>query len=140
MARIDFDLPEKFHFQTEILIRRNDITEGIHVAFDTMWNLVREAHHRFLESHGFTLTLIDGVGLVFTNGLIIYQSEVSADDVLLYEITMSNFTEKACEYFFKITQKDTKKPVAKVRITVLFFDYETKKAQLVPERLRQIFV
>ncbi|MCB1192155.1 MAG: thioesterase family protein [Leptospiraceae bacterium] len=138
MARIDIELPEKFIYSTSVYIRKNDVTEGIHVAFDTMWNLVREAHHNFLVDVGFTLTDINGTGLVFTNGLIVYQSEVSAGDTLLYEIALDNFTEKSCEYFFKISQKDSKKPVAKVRITILFFDYKTKKACAVPKEFIEL--
>lgn len=139
MARFDIEIPNKVHYSTEIEIRKNDVTEGVHVAFDTTWNLIREAHHRFLNHFHFSLTEIGGTNLVFTNGAIVYLSEVSAGEVLTYDICIDHFTEKSCEYFFKVSKKDG--PLAcKVRITILFFDYQTKKATPVPEEFKKLFI
>lgn len=53
MSRIEIQLPEKFHFTTEIVVRVSDLNYGNHVGNDRILTLMQEARTLFYRSMGF---------------------------------------------------------------------------------------
>lgn len=43
MARLQLDLPEKFTYSTELVVRTSDLNYGAHVGNDNMLQLMQEA-------------------------------------------------------------------------------------------------
>ncbi len=50
MSRLEIQLPEKFHFQTEIAVRVSDLNYGNHVGNDSVLTLMQEARTLFYRS------------------------------------------------------------------------------------------
>jgi len=58
---------------------------------------------------------------------------------MLVQMTAGDFTSKGCDLPWRMTEKDSGREVARGKIGIVFFDYATRSAVLVPESFRQRF-
>lgn len=124
--------PEKVEFSTEIPIRKIDLSMDLHVSFASILDLVFEAHLQFFEFLGYSVTNIHGKSIIFANLSIDYQGELFYRDMVKIETGIDNMQEKYMDLYFRL-QKDQNKPVATVKIRVLFFDYSLRKVVAIPK-------
>ncbi len=140
MARIKLELPENFHFSTEIQVRISDINYGGHLGHDSILTLTHEARVRFLNKYGFSEINIDGVGLIISDAALIYKSESFYGETLRIEIAVIDFSQYGCDFIYKITERESGREVARAKTGIVFFDYEKRKVAPVPERFKQNFI
>lgn len=140
MARIKLDLPENFHFSTEIQVRISDINYGGHLGHDSILTLTHEARVRFLNKYGFSEMNIDGVGLIISDAALVYKSESFYGETLRIEIAVLDFSQYGCDFIYKITEKESGREVARAKTGIVFFDYEKRKVAPVPEKFKQNFI
>jgi acyl-CoA thioester hydrolase len=140
MARVKLDLPEKFEFSTEILVRISDINYGGHLGHDSVLSLTHEARVRLLGKYGFTEMDIDGSGLIISDVVIVYKSEAFYGEILKIEIAICDFSKYGCDFVYKITEKETGREVARAKTGIVFFDYKERRVASVPENFKAIFL
>jgi YbgC/YbaW family acyl-CoA thioester hydrolase len=138
MARVKLVLPEEFEFSTEMTIRIGDINYGAHMGNDAVLSLIHEARMRFFKTHGFSELNTDGVGLVVSDAVVVYKSQGFHGDVLKIELTRGDYNKYGCDFFYKITNKETGKEVARAKTGIVFFDYEKNKVANIPEKFKAI--
>ena len=139
MARISIDLPQSFHFSTEVPVRIDDINYRGHLGNDAMLSILQEARIRMLQDHGWSEVDIEGVGIIMGDAALIYKSESFHDDVLVIEIGVVDITRSACDFVYRVSNKATGREVAIVKTGLVFFDYASRKIVGVPERFKKIF-
>ncbi|HEX3035486.1 MAG TPA: thioesterase family protein [Thermodesulfobacteriota bacterium] len=140
MARIKLDLPENFHFSTEIQVRISDINYGGHLGHDSILSLTHEARIRFLNKYGFSEMNIDGVGLIISDAALVYKSESFYGETLRIEIAVLDFSQYGCDFIYKITEKESVREIARAKTGIVFFDYEKRKVAPVPEKFKSKFI
>jgi YbgC/YbaW family acyl-CoA thioester hydrolase len=140
MARVKLDLPERFDFSTEIPVRINDINYGGHLGHDSVLSLTHEARIRLLRKYGFTEMDIDGSGVIISDVAIVYKSEAFYGETLSIEVAICDFSKYGCDFVYKITEKETRREIARAKTGIVFFDYENRKVAPVPEKFKAIFV
>ena len=133
MARINIELPDKFIYSTEIHIRITDINYGGHLAHDSVLSLTHEARVRYLSSMGFSEGDVDGVGIIISDAAIVYKSEAFYGQILVIEISASDFHKYGCDFIYKLSDKLTGNEIARVKTGIIFFDYKSRKICKVPE-------
>ena len=135
MARIQVDLPESFHFTTQISIRISDINYGGHTGNDTILSLAHEARVQFLRKAGYGELDIEGIGLIITDAAIEYKSELFHGEIVLVSVKATNFSKAAFEIFYKMEKEygNERKLVAKIKTGMLGYDYSRKKIVAIPE-------
>ena len=136
MDRVTLKLPKQFPFSTDITVRISDINYNNHLGHDSIITLIHEARVRFLNAHGFTELDIDGFGLVMTDLVILYKSEVFYGATLTIEVTIQDFNRYGFDFLYRITNKETDAEVARAKTGVLIFDYEKRKIVGVPKKFR----
>jgi len=139
MARIKIELPEKFDFSTEIAVRISDINYGGHLGHDSVLSLTHEARVRLLRKYGFTEMDIDSSGLIISDVAIVYKSEAFYGEILKIEVATSDFSKYGCDFVYKITEKEAGREIARAKTGIVFFDYESRRVSLVPEKFKAIF-
>lgn len=142
MAKIEIPLPKKFHYKTEIQIRKNDVFMGLakpHVGFDTLLTLVREAYHRFLDDHGYNITTIEGTMIIMPNSTMQYISEVFMEDILIFDVGVDNIGSKSFEFIFRATKKANGLEAFRSRLSLIFFDYDKQEVVAVPDAFKKRF-
>ena len=137
MSRVKLQLPTHFPFCTEIPIRISDINYGGHLGNDSVLSLVHEARVRFLQHLEYTEFDIEGRGIVLTDAIVVYSSEGLYGDVVLVEVGTSDFQLVQCDMVYRLTNKQTKKEIARVKTGIAFLDRQTRKIAPVPDNFRK---
>lgn len=133
MARIKIEMPDNYIFSTEMPVRISDINYGGHLSNDAMLSLIHEARVRFLNSYHYGELNVEGLGLVLTDSAIIYKAEGFHGDLLQIDVTVGDFNKYGCDIFYLISNKKTAEEVAHAKTGIVFFDYESRKVQPMPE-------
>ncbi|HTP13298.1 MAG TPA: thioesterase family protein [Bacteroidota bacterium] len=139
MARTKLDLPPDFHFATELVIRVGDINYGGHLGNDAVLSLVHEARIRFLKQHQYTENNVAGVGIIMADAVVVYRSEGFHGDILTVEVEVRNIQNAGCDFYYRLSNRETGAEVARVKTGIVFYDYTAKKAVSVPAEFRKKF-
>ncbi|HLA68382.1 MAG TPA: thioesterase family protein [Bacteroidota bacterium] len=139
MPRIKFDLPNKFHFSTEIPVRIGDINYGGHLGNDAVLSLAHEARVRFFRHHGWTELDVEGASIIMADAAIMFKAEAFYGDVLIVEVAVDDLTDLSCDLLYKFTNKESRKEIARVKTGIVFFDYTSRKPIRMPESFRSAF-
>lgn len=137
MARIEIQLPEKFIFQTEIVVRVSDLNYGNHVGNDSVLTLMQEARTLFYRSLGFEseVKLEGPIGQIVSDAAIVYKAESFLGDTLKFDIAVGTLNKYEFHLFYKITNKATGKEVAYGKTGIVCFDYSKRKIASIPATL-----
>ncbi len=131
-------LPHQFSFATEMRVRVSDINYAGHLSNDRVLSLLHEARVRFLNQFGFTEMDVDGAGTIMTHAVLIYKSEAFHGDLLVIEVAVGEFHKFGCDFFYKITNRDKNKEVARGKTGHVFFNYETHTMMPVPQKFLKL--
>jgi acyl-CoA thioester hydrolase len=134
MARIKIELPDTFHFKTQIQVRVTDLNYGGHVGNDHIVSFLHEARVQWLASLGFTELDFSGTALIMTDLAVEYTAELFLHDVLEIEVAVAEVTRVGFECFYRITKRNEEKSVvaAKAKTGMLCFNYSQRKVTSVP--------
>lgn len=139
MSRVEVTLPDRFVFTSEITIRTSDLNYGNHVGYDRILSLMQDARVDFYRTLGFNSELnFDGsIGQVIADVVVQYKSESFLGDKLVINIGVSDFNKYGFDMFYLLENKGTGKEVARAKIGIVCFNYETRKIARIPEALKQ---
>ena len=137
MARIHIELPDKFLFTAEVVVRVADLNYGAHVGNDTILTLMQEARVRYYRSLGFQneISFEGSVGQIIADAAIQYKAQSFLGDVLMIEVGVAEFTKYGFDMFYKITNKASGKEVARGKTGIVCFDYARGKVASIPTSL-----
>lgn len=140
MPRIKLQLPDKFHFSTEIPVRISDVNYGGHVGNDSILTIIHEARVQLFHKYGYTELDVEGLGIIMADATIQYKSPINYGDVLRIDIGLHDFTRYGCTLNYRIFSTKLGKVAALVKTTISFYDYKKSKVANVPEKFKSIFV
>ncbi|MFY0676276.1 MAG: thioesterase family protein [Neptuniibacter sp.] len=133
MARIKIDMPENYIFSTELPVRIGDINYGGHLSNDAMLSIIHEARVRFLHHYHYSELDIEGLGLIMTDSAIVYKAEGFHGDQLRIDVALGDFNKYGCDMFYLVSNKKTAVEVAHAKTGMVFFDYDARKIETIPE-------
>lgn len=139
MARVKLDLPDHFPFSTELRVRVTDLNYGGHVGNDALLGLLAEARVRFLEGYGLTELNVFGVGIIMSDSVVIYRSEAFCGETLCISVTVTDFNKYGCDFIYRVTEKTSGREVARAKTGTVFFDYQQRAVQKVPQAFIDLF-
>lgn len=135
MNRIKIELPDQFHFSTEIKIRITDLNYGGHVGNDVFLALIHEARQQFLMKHGYGELSFAGVGLIMADVALEYKKELKHGDLIRISVCAADFDKLGFDLFYKLEVLQSDGPVlaGKAKTGMICYDYTAKKKTAVPE-------
>ncbi len=136
MARIKLDMPDNYLFSTELDVRISDINYGGHLGNDAVLSMVHEARLRFLKHYHYTEMDVEGSSIIMTDSAIVYKAEGFYGDRVQVDITVADFNKYGCDIYYLLSNKDTAIEIAHAKTGIVFFDYDERKVQTVPEGFR----
>lgn len=137
MARVKLQLPDTFQYFVDLRVRISDINYGNHLGNDAVLRLIHEARLRFLDRLGYSELDIEGVGLVMADAVIVYRSQAFYADLLTVAVGVDEFNRSGCDIFYRITNKDADREVARAKTGIVFFDYRKNKIARLPEAFKR---
>jgi acyl-CoA thioesterase FadM len=133
MARVKLQLPENFHYSTQVDVRISDINYGGHLGNDSVLSLIHEARVRFLASNDFSEKDIGGVGIIMSDTIIVYSSEGFYGDKIQIDVAVDDISNTGCDIYYRLTNADSKNEIAKAKTGIAFYDYTSKKISRIPK-------
>jgi acyl-CoA thioester hydrolase len=135
MARMKLDIPSRIQFTTELNVRISDVNYGGHLGNDAVLSLIHEARVQFLNHFGYSEKDIEETGIIMADSVVIYKSEAFHGDILQVDISVGDFQNASCNFYYRISNRETGKEVARAKTGIVFFDYARKKSVSVPKDL-----
>ncbi|EQA38732.1 thioesterase-like family protein [Leptospira inadai serovar Lyme str. 10] len=140
-------VPSNFAYWTTIPVRRSDtrsatVVGGLfvsHLTYETLIPLINEAFDAFLENYSWSKANIAGSNIIIPRLEADYKSEAKSGDILKFEIAVSNLGRKSCDLIFQVTKNPQGEEVATVKISLVFYDYVSRKTMEIPEGFRSRF-
>ena len=121
MARIQFTLPERFLFATDITIYISHVNQGGHLDNAQLLTLVSEARVRFFRWLGYGGEPdIDGCTLVVGDLLAQYKSEAFYGETMHVEMLPDDFNKYGFDLVFRLTDQASGREVARGKTGVVF--------------------
>lgn len=139
MARVKLELPTDFPFSTDLSIRITDMNYAGHMGNDVVLSLLHEARFRFMAHHGLQELKVEALGIIITDSVIIYKSEVFAGETLTVAVAVADFNKYGCDFFYRITEKQSGREVAHAKTGIVFFDYEKRTVEKIPLTFLRLF-
>ncbi len=138
MARVELNLPDKFLFKTEIVVRPSDLNYGNHLGHDRILTLMQDARVEFYRSLGFKneLNFEGSVGQVIADVVVQYKSESFLGDRLTINIRVADFNKYGFDMYYLVENAVTNKEVARAKIGIVCLDYDTRKIARIPDVLK----
>lgn len=139
MARVKLDLPAHFPFSTQLRVRVTDVNYGGHMGNDALLGLLHEARVRFLDSHGLSELDVFGLGIIMTDSVIVYRSEAFRGETLVIDMAATDFNKYGCDFVYRVIEQASGREVARAKTGVVFFDYQQRAVQRVPQAFVDLF-
>ncbi|MEY4764378.1 MAG: hypothetical protein RI907_1051 [Pseudomonadota bacterium] len=123
MPRIQFDLPDRFIFSTDVAIYINHVNQGGHLDNALLLTLVSEARVRFFKSLGYRGEIdIEGHTLVVGDMLAQYKSEAFHGETMIVQMVPADLNKYGFDIVFLLTDRDSGREVARGKTGVVFLD------------------
>lgn len=136
MARIQFELPERFLFATDVLIYASHVNKAGHVDNAQLLSLVSEARTRFYLWLGHEDTNVEGLSFFVDDIVAQYRSEAFYGETLRIELVPCDFSRCGFDLVFRVTETRSGREVARGKIGQVCVDPATRKATPIPEPIR----
>ena len=135
MPRLRLDLPSTLPYRTQLPVRITDVNYGGHLGNDAVLALVHEARARFLASMGYSEMNIEGTAAIMSDAQVVYKSEGHYGDLLNASVGFGEIEGVSFEIFTLLAQADSGKEVARIKTTLVCFDYTARRPMPVPPGL-----
>ena len=131
MARVKVDVPEKPLFVAEIPVRITDINYGGHLGNDALLSILHEARVQFLSRFGWSEADIGGVGIMMTDAVLVYGSEVRYGESLSVEVGLTEVRASGADVSYRVLSQG--REVARAKTGIVFYDYTRRRIARTPE-------
>ena len=131
MARIRIELPAVFKFSASIPIRITDLNYGGHVGNDTILSIIHEARAQFLKSLGYSEKDFGGSGLIMSDVVINFKSELFYGDVVNAAVSVMNISRASFDIVYLLKKGEI--VAAEAKTGMVCFDYDLKKVVALPD-------
>ncbi len=132
MARIQFPLPERFVFATQLPIYISHVNQGGHLDNAQLLTLVSEARVRFFKSLGYRESDVAGCPIVVGDLVAQYKSEGFHGETMRVRMLPQDFNRYGFDLVYCMDCVDTGREVARGKIGIVFIDRTTRKPTPVP--------
>lgn len=139
MARIKIDLPDAWHFATDITVQIGDINYGNHLSNDAVLRLAHEARLRFLKHHGYSEMDIEGVGLIMADAAIQFQNQAFYADELRIHIAVCDIGRAGFTLIYLFEHLADGQHIARVKNGMVFYDYQQQSVANTPNAFQATF-
>jgi len=132
MPRIQFELPARFEFQTDIQIYISHVNQGGHLDNAQLLTLVSEARVRYFKALGYTEGNVAGCPIVVGDMVAQYKSEGFHGETMRVSMVAQDFNRYGFDLAYHMACLDSGREVARGKIGIVFVDRATRKVALVP--------
>ena len=94
---------------------------------------------QFLAHYGLSELDICGAGIIMADSVIVYKSEAFPGELLELAVGVADFNKYGCDFIYRVTEKTSGREVARAKTGIVFFDYQRRVIQKVPQPFLDLF-
>jgi acyl-CoA thioester hydrolase len=132
VSRIQFELPDRFVFATQLQIYISHVNQGGHLDNAQLLTLVSEARVRFFKSLGHRESDVAGCPIVVGDLVAQYKSEGFHGETMRVRMLPRDHNRCGFDLVFCMDCVDTGREVARGKIGIVFIDRATRRPADVP--------
>jgi acyl-CoA thioester hydrolase len=132
VSRIQFELPDRFVFATQLQIYISHVNQGGHLDNAQLLTLVSEARVRFFKSLGHRESDVAGCPIVVGDLVAQYKSEGFHGETMRVRMLPRDYNRCGFDLVFCMDCVDTSREVARGKIGIVFIDRATRRPADVP--------
>lgn len=132
MPRLQFVLPERFVFATDIQIYISHVNQGGHLDNAQLLTLVSEARVRFFKSLSYTEGNVAGFPIVVGDMVAQYKSEGFHGETMRVSMVPQDYNQYGFDLVYRMECLDSAREVARGKIGIVFIARDTRKVTAVP--------
>lgn len=140
MARLQFELPARFVFATDLQIYISHVNQGGHLDNAQLLTLVSEARVRFFQWLGYRESRIEGLSIVVGDMMAQYKSEGFHGEVMRVEMLPDDFNKYGFDLVFRMTELASGREVARGKTGVVFVEQQDKRVAPMPVAFKEKLV
>ncbi|HVZ24906.1 MAG TPA: thioesterase family protein [Sediminibacterium sp.] len=135
MNRIKLQIPDTFHFTTEIAVRITDINYGGHLGNDSFLTLLQEARQQYLHAYGYAELSFEGTGLIMADAVLEFKKEIRYPCTMRISVAAADFDKLGFDlyYLLELVTPAGLILAGRAKTGMLCFDYAQKKKVAVPD-------
>lgn len=137
MPRIQFSVPDRFAFATDITIYISHVNQGGHLDNAQLLTLVSEARVRFFKSLGYRESDVAGHPIVVGDMVAQYKSEGFHGETMRVRMVPQDFNRYGFDLVYRMDCADSGREVARGKIGIVFIQRETRRVAVIPEAFVQ---
>ncbi|MBE0597323.1 MAG: thioesterase family protein [Desulfuromonadales bacterium] len=135
MARLQIDLPETFSYSTRLQVRLSELGGGLHLGNHMLVAYLNEAFFHFLREHGFS-GYIEKPGFINPEFSVLVTAETLYGESLRVDLALFENGPYGFDLIFRLVKESSGKEAARAKMTMLFFDYDQRRLERVPETFK----
>lgn len=137
--RVKLQMPDKYDFTCDFVLRVTDMNYGNHLGNDRILVLAQEGRALFLKSIGCTEFDLFGASIIQADAAIVYKSEGYAGDLIKCHIKVENISRSSFDLMYLFENTTTGKTLVFCKTGMVCYDYKEKKVVGVPDRFVALF-
>ena len=124
MSRVKIELPNAWHYQTQITVQIGDINYGNHLSNDAYLRLAHEARLRFLKHFNYSEMDIEGAGLIMADAAIQFKNQAFHGDVLNISIAVTEIGRAGFTLIYLFERVSDGLQIGRIKNGMVFYDYQ----------------
>ena len=124
MSRVKIELPNAWHYQTQITVQIGDINYGNHLSNDAYLRLAHEARLRFLKHFNYSEMDIEGAGLIMADAAIQFKNQAFHGDVLNISIAVTDIGRAGFTLIYLFERVSDGLQIGRIKNGMVFYDYQ----------------
>jgi len=73
------------------------------------------------------------------DAVVIYKAQAFYPDTLIIQISITDFSKRACDIIYKVTRESDDKEIVRAKTRIAFFNYAKNMTVQVPQKFQQLF-
>ena len=139
MSRVKIELPNAWHYQTQITVQIGDINYGNHLSNDAYLRLAHEARLRFLKHFNYSEMDIDGAGLIMADAAIQFKNQAFHGDVLNISIAVTDIGRAGFTLIYLFERVSDGLQIGRIKNGMVFYDYQQQCVANTPAAFQATF-
>ena len=133
MPRLQFTLPDRLPFSTDIQIYISHVNQGGHLDNAQLLTLVSEARVRFFKSLGYAESDVAGHPIVVSDIGAQYKSEGFHGETMRVSMATQDHNAYGFDLVFRMDCVQPEREVARGKIGIVFIDRATRRVAPIPK-------
>lgn len=125
--RVQIDFPETALFEYEMVVSKCHENSGGHLAHDKVVTIIGDCRDAWFASMGFPGCIVEGIGIVNSDLMLMYIAEAFHNDRLLIRLALHDINKYGGDMLLQAIRQQDNQEVFRAKSGFVFYDYQIRK-------------